>query len=234
MLSTKAYVNPEIECIHVSDLDLVLSFGAIFFTNLIVLICWTTISPLQWDREYSSSTDTFGRPNETYARCTSDNEAVYWSLLAAFNLGVLVLCNWWAYRSRNIETEYNESSFVGVSAAAVLQAWAMGIPIIIVVVSDSPQAAFYVATGIVFVTAQALISLIYIPKVIALRKARKEELEKRKLESFRAHKNSGSKGGDDDEHDENGERHHDGRSYWAYRRGRRDSVYHSHVNGSFA
>jgi 7 transmembrane sweet-taste receptor of 3 GCPR len=209
MLSTKAYVNPEIECIHVSDLDLVLSFGAIFFTNLIVLICWTTISPLQWDREYSSSTDTFGRPNETYARCTSDNEAVYWSLLAAFNLGVLVLCNWWAYRSRNIETEYNESSFVGVSAAAVLQAWAMGIPIIIVVVSDSPQAAFYVATGIVFVTAQALISLIYIPKVIALRKARKEELEKRKLESFRAHKNSGSKGGDDDEHDENGERHHD-------------------------
>lgn len=202
-------MNPEIECIHVSDLDLVASYAAIFATNLIVLICWTTISPLQWEREYSTPTDDFGRPNETYARCIGDNEAVYWSLLAVINLGVLVLCNYWAYRSRNIETEYNESSYVGVSAAAVLQAWAMGIPIIIVVVSDTPQAAFYVSTGIVFVTAQALISLIYIPKVVALRKVRKEELEKLKLESFRAHKNSGSRGGDDDENDENGDRPRD-------------------------
>jgi hypothetical protein len=186
----------------VTDLDLVVSFAGIFLVNVIILTCWTTISPLQWERERTLTADQLGPLITTYAWCDGDDQVVYWTLLAAFNLGVLVVCNWWAYRSRNIETEFNESSYVGVSAAAVLQAWAMGIPIIIVVVADSPQAAFYVTTGIVFVTSQALISLIYIPKVIALRKARKEELEKEKLESFRAHKNSGSRGGDENDLDD--------------------------------
>jgi hypothetical protein len=199
-------VCPEIECIHVTDLDLAVSFGGIFLVNVIILICWTTISPLQWERDSTLAVDGDGPLITTTAQCGSDDQVVYWTLLAVFNLGVLVLCNWWAYRSRNIETEFNESSYVGVSSAAVLQAWAMGIPIIVVVAADSPQAAFYVTTGIVFVTSQALISLVYIPKVIALRKARKEEIEKEKLEPFRAHKNSGSRGGDDNDPDDDGER----------------------------
>lgn len=180
-------MDPEIEFIQVTDFDLLSAFGALLLVNCILLICWTTVSPLEWVRQFSGTVDEFDRQIETYATCGGANAVLFWSLLAVVNLGVLVLCNWWAYRSRNIETEFNESSYVGVSAAAVLQAWCMGIPIIIVVVSDSPPATFYVAMGIVFVTSQAVLSLIYIPKVLALRKLHKDAQARKKSVSYHSY-----------------------------------------------
>jgi hypothetical protein len=100
-----------------------------------------------------------------------------------FNLGLLVLANWWAYKARNVETEYHESTYIAISMASVLQAWCMGIPILIMV-WDNPQGRFFVATGIVFVTSLAVLGLIFIPKCIAIVQDQNFEAAEEKRQNY--------------------------------------------------
>ena len=67
--------------------------------------------------------------------------------------------------------------------AAVLQAWCMGIPILIVV-WETPQAKFFVETGIIFVTSLAFLLLIYVPKVMASFADRKNAIAEEKKKAY--------------------------------------------------
>lgn len=194
-------MNPELDFIHVSAFDIFFFFLIYFLLNFIVLITWTIVSPLIWVRQYDTARDLFNREIESFAKCESDNSIAFVIVLALINFGMLILGNWWAYKARNIETEYNESSYIGVSMAAVLQAWAMGVPILIVV-WNSPPAKYYVSCGIIFVTSQAVLSLVYIPKMLALRKAKKEGKDSSKRKAYASFQER-SKPQFDDEEDEN-------------------------------
>jgi len=171
---SQAYLNPELAFIHVSPGDLFSFLSIYFLVNFVVLITWTTKDPLHWVRDIEAqiSTDTSYRHIDSVAHCESDDALIYALVLAFINVGLLVLGNWWAYKCRNIETECNESMYAGLSIAAVLQAWAMGVPIAIVV-WNSPPAKYYVFVAVVFITAQSILSLVYIPKAIALAKIHK-------------------------------------------------------------
>jgi hypothetical protein len=137
-------------------------------TNFAVLLTWTLAAPLEWTRVCKEATDPFGRPIESYGSCANADALPYCIVVLLLNLGFLLLANWWAYEARNIETEYHESRYIAISMASVLQAWCMGMPILIVV-WDNPQAKFFVGTGIVFVTSLAVLALIFVPKVLAIR-----------------------------------------------------------------
>ena len=169
-------MNPDLDFIQVTSSDIFGVFLILLLVNLVVLITWTLVAPLEWTRVNQSATDVFNRTTDSYGVCTSVKAVAFAVVLIVMNLSFLVLANWGAYRARNIETEYNESRYIGISMAAILQAWCMGIPILIVV-WNNPQGRFYVQAGIIFVTAQALVSLVYVPKMLALRQAQKRENE---------------------------------------------------------
>ena len=59
----------------------------------------------------------------------------------------------------------------------------MGIPILIVV-WDTPQAKFFVETGIIFVTSLAFLLLIYVPKVMASITDRKNAIAEEKKKAY--------------------------------------------------
>jgi hypothetical protein len=164
----QAYINPELEFIHVSTNDVLGGFIVTCTLNVAVLLAWTLVSPLEWTRVQMDATDVFNRHLESYATCRSDHSLPFVVAIIVLNALFLLVGTWWAYRSRNVETEYNESFYIGVSMAAILQAWIMGIPIQ-GVVRDIPQATFYVQIGMVFVTSQAIVSLVYLPKMMFLR-----------------------------------------------------------------
>jgi len=65
----------------------------------------------------------------------------------------------------------------------LLQAWCMGVPILIVV-WDNPSARFFVEAGIVFVTALAVLLLIFIPKVLAIRSERIQKAQEEKRGAY--------------------------------------------------
>lgn len=144
---------------------------------------WTLVSPLTWSRTFKQATDEFGRPIDSFGSCSNDNALAFVIVLLILNLGMLVLANWWAYQARNIETEYHESRYIAISMASVLQAWCMGIPILIVV-WDNPQAKFFVGTGIVFVTSLAVLALIFLPKVWAIREDHRRAAADEKRQAY--------------------------------------------------
>jgi hypothetical protein len=166
--SPQAYKNPELDYIHVSPVDIFVTFVWMVLINLIVMITWTLVSPLEWSRVKGEERDVFERLFQSYGTCESDDSVLFVVLIIVTNVIFLILGNWWNYISRNIETEYGESRYIGISMAATLQAWGMGIPIL-VVVWDNPQARFFVESGIIFVTSLAFLATVYLPKMLALR-----------------------------------------------------------------
>ena len=198
----QAYTNPELDFIHVTSFDIFGTLAFLLIINIVILACWTALDPREWTRTYKDATDVFGRPVESYGSCNGDGSLPYVIVLLVVDFLFLIIGNWWAYQSRNIETEYLESRYIGISMAAVLQAWCMGIPILIVV-WDTPQAKFFVETGIIFVTSLAFLLLIYVPKVMASITDRKNALaeEKRKAySSFIENRVKQNKDYDDDNH----------------------------------
>lgn len=157
-----------------TNLDIICFTFALLAVNLIVLITWTVLSPLHWQRIDKDNVDMYGRPTESYAVCRSDDGLPFAVTLIVVNVAFLIVGNWWAYTSRTIETDYDESSYIGTAMASTLQAWAMGIPILLVVM-DKPPAKFYVMAGLIFITANIMLYLLYLPKMLALRKSQREE-----------------------------------------------------------
>ena len=155
----------------------------VFGLNLAVLIPWTVVAPLEWTRTLRNSTDIFDRYVESYGSCSNENALPFVIVVLLLNVGILLLANWWAYQSRNIETEYQDSRYIGISMASVLQAWCMGVPILIVV-WDNPSAKFFVEAGIVFVTALGVLLLIFTPKVLAIRWDRMQRAQEKKRSAY--------------------------------------------------
>lgn len=188
----QAYANPTLDFIVVTTSEIITTLVILLAVNWAVLITWTLKAPLEWERRFGEGTDTFGRPVESYGICTNDGAFAYVILLVVINLGLLVLANYWAYKSRNIETEYHESRYIAIAMASVLQAWCMGIPIFIMV-WETPQAKFFVSTGIVFVTSAAVLGLIFVPKVIAIAQDRRLIAAEEKKKAFQEFSNRKSK-----------------------------------------
>eukprot|EP00934_Nitzschia_sp_Nitz4_P000717 Nitzschia sp. Nitz4//scaffold306_size21755//18232//21199//NITZ4_008592-RA/size21755-processed-gene-0.29-mRNA-1//-1//CDS//3329547120//717//frame0 len=183
----QAFSNPEMDFVIVSVHDVLSMLGVLAVLNVTVMCIWTVVSPMVWEREIQDSTDKFGRPLESFGACTSadgDNSLPYVSILIVINLLSLVLANFWAYKTRNIDTDYHESRYLAIAMASVLQAWCMGIPILIMV-TENPQAKYYVSVGIVFVTSAALLYLVFIPKIVAVFYDRKMAVEESKKAAFK-------------------------------------------------
>ena len=164
----QAYTNPEIEFIYVSSFDILKAFASLYSLNLIVMIPWTLVAPFEWKRVPGDATDIFDRTVESYGICSNPDALPFAIAILILNISILIVANWWAYQSRNIETEYHESRYIGITMASILQAWCMGIPIFIVV-WENPQAKFFVESGIIFVTSLSFLLLVFVPKVFAIR-----------------------------------------------------------------
>eukprot|EP00567_Pseudictyota_dubia_P003585 CAMPEP_0197442982 /NCGR_PEP_ID=MMETSP1175-20131217/8862_1 /TAXON_ID=1003142 /ORGANISM="Triceratium dubium, Strain CCMP147" /LENGTH=948 /DNA_ID=CAMNT_0042973555 /DNA_START=106 /DNA_END=2952 /DNA_ORIENTATION=+ len=166
--------------IKVSARDVMLPLISLLAANILVLILWTALSPMQFQRRYKVGRDRFGRYLESYGGCLvgSDGDFVpYVATLAAINAGVLLFANIQAYRAREIHTEFSESRYIGIAMISMLQSWVVGIPVMFIV-SDNPHALFLVLACVVFVGCIAILGLIMLPKFLQ-RKKKREKLWRR-------------------------------------------------------
>lgn len=147
--------------LKVSERDVLLPFAVMFSSNLLLLLLWTVLDPLTWDR--ISITET-----ESYGTCvTSDNGA--WKailiVLGIVNGTALVLANVEAYKARQITTEYGESKHIAMIMGSILQVIIVGLPLMFLV-DDNPAASYFIKSSIVFVICMSTLTLIFVPKII--------------------------------------------------------------------
>lgn len=147
--------------LKVSEKDVLLPFVVIFSCNLLLLIIWTAVEPLYWDRISVSNT-------ESYGTCSASSSSNAWKgiliVLGIVNGAALILANIEAYKARRITTEYGESKHIAMIMGSILQVIIVGLPLLFLV-DDNPTASYFIRSSIVFVICMSILLLIFVPKV---------------------------------------------------------------------
>ena len=63
--------------IYVSERDVFLPVAVVFVLNTIVLVCWTIMDPLRYERNFELGTDLFNRDLASKGFCAGNNAAAY-------------------------------------------------------------------------------------------------------------------------------------------------------------
>ena len=162
----QAYLDPTMEYIHLQFLDIMRVLMVLLLISGAILTAWTVVAPLEWSRIYRSNTDVSLRLTDSYGECRSDS-GTFAAVLVTVNFCYLFLGSVQAAATRHVETEYKESQYVNVALFSILQAWTMGIAILLVT-NDDARARFYVLSGIAFVTSLSSLAFVFVPKMLAL------------------------------------------------------------------
>ena len=158
--------------IVVKEKDALPPFGIMFTINLTILLAWTLVDPLTWKRIETSETSSYGT-------CTIDSDKpdfiwkIFVSILGIVNGVALVMANWAAYKARYLSTELGESKWIAMAMGSLLQSLLFAIPILFLV-RDNPATIYMVSSSIVFVITMSILGFIFVPKIMAHYKRKKE------------------------------------------------------------
>merc|ERR1719221_2485838 len=127
--------------------DVMLPFAALMTLNTLLMILWTVIDPVVWERTPPDDSQ------NSFGSCETKGNAskIFVSLIVAINLIALVMANYQAFKARSIATEFSESFYLGFILVCILQALVLCIPLL-VIVDDNIAAKYFVYTGFIFVT----------------------------------------------------------------------------------
>mmetsp|Transcript_18446 Transcript_18446/g.39903 ORF Transcript_18446/g.39903 Transcript_18446/m.39903 type:complete len:635 (+) Transcript_18446:99-2003(+) len=194
----KIFHNPNrFSRIKVTEKDVLAPFASLMTINIITLICWSVINPLVYERLSSSGTDFWNREYTSfYGTCVSSTEAKggslpYKIILVITNCVSVIIANVQAYEARHIDVEFQESKYIALATASFLQAFMIGIPVIILLKED-PRAIFIVTSMLIFITSMAVLLLLFVPKLKYLRAYETKQAAKKSRQDDRVRLNTDS------------------------------------------
>lgn len=142
---------------------------------------------------FRSGTDFWNRTIGTYGVCRSDHVFAYLIPLGLINFSVLMIACWHAYQARNIEIEFSEAKFIGLTMFSLCQGFMTGIPVV-AVVRDTPQAFYLVLALLIFILCTVTLLLIFLPKfMMQLKFAKMSPSEQRRHMEGSVYRSTGSK-----------------------------------------
>ena len=133
--------------------------------HVILLLCITIISPLEYQRIQIDNFDRFGRSVESYGTCRpTDSRFNYFLgiLLVTDFIGVLVVTHE-AYKSRDVPIDFSDANSLALCMMSILETLLVGGPVLLVV-QDDPTVVFLVGSALLSVCSLAILLLLYIPK----------------------------------------------------------------------
>lgn len=151
--------------VRVRQRDVLAPFAAVMAANFAILISWTLVDPLVYERSFEIGTDFWNREIASNGACRSDNTIAYLVPLGVLNAAVVFFASYQAFQARHIQSEFSESSYIGLAVFMMAQAFLSGIPVV-AVVRDIPEAFYLVLTFVIFVLCMVILLLVFLPKMI--------------------------------------------------------------------
>jgi len=153
--------------------DVIIPFVVLLLMNVGILTAWSVIDPLVHRRQEIDNVDHFGRTTETYSVCVPASGAqedggarVPWEFLGpllSLNFVALALSNYLAFKSRDLPSQFNESSYTWLTMASLLETFIVAVPIVFVV-WDDPSARFIAQSVLLVLFCLAVLLPTFIPK----------------------------------------------------------------------
>ena len=170
----------ELNRANVKATDVLGPFLLLTLTNVGLLTAWTLEAPLEWTRtDDLDDVDQFGRPRSSFGACSGEGSRPIWLTLVAFNFLMVVFANYQSYLGRNIPSDFNESYFVALSMASLLECFLIGGPILFLV-AENPMSDFVVKSVLITFGCGSILLPIYFSKF----KARTRNLDRLEWSSY--------------------------------------------------
>jgi len=127
---------------------------------LVILISWTAVDPYIWQRSL-----VYVYPLETYGQCTCDNFWAWFGPLIALIVFSTIMVIIYAQKSLDISEEFADSRSILFAVFTQLQAWVVGIPILIVVSQTSADGTYLARVLLIWIFASSPFPILIIPKI---------------------------------------------------------------------
>lgn len=163
--------------LRVTPKDVLLPFLVLLFFNVCCLTIWTVVDPMYWQRSSYCGSDNL----DTYGMCVRGEgpiSLIMLVMICLINAIPVFLANIQAYKARKVSTELNESKNIQLLMAGFVQICVVGIPILGLVYTN-PSAYLSLWTLLLFVMSISMLTAMFIPKMIQLRKAAKSKKDNR-------------------------------------------------------
>lgn len=146
--------------------DVMFIMVGILGVESLILLVWTLVDPLKWDREVILA-DEYGLTLISSGRCVSDNSLVFWLIFVAFNVFILLYALVLCYLTRTYPSEFAESRWITACVISYVQILLLAVPILAIVEGNN-NVAFFGRAAIVFLMSMSASLLIFGPKVYSL------------------------------------------------------------------
>jgi hypothetical protein len=148
--------------------DVLLPFAVLMALNMIILITWTFVAPLHWERVLVEE-DMFGQPVKSRGTCFNavnnreSGEIIFLLLIGAVNVAALLFSNYQSYRARYLPSELNETAYLAMTNLVILEGLLLGAPILCVV-GDDPTSFMLIRSLLVGIICFAVLLPMFVPK----------------------------------------------------------------------
>lgn len=140
--------------------------------NSAILIAWTLISPLVYERseegvnvDEESGVITF----VSAGSCVMENDSVsFWAFagpIIGFHVTLLIVTNALLYSVREVSNRYQEQKYIGISSLLMFEILIVGVPVL-VAVRDNPTARHIALTGIITLDSIGILCFTFVPKIL--------------------------------------------------------------------
>ncbi|KAG7359052.1 7 transmembrane sweet-taste receptor of 3 GCPR-domain containing protein [Nitzschia inconspicua] len=140
--------------------------------DLTLLISWTIVSPLIYERSEESvniNEDSGVVTIETAGSCVmKDGSISIWAFVVpimGLHIFLLIGTNCLLYQVRNVADRYQEQKYIAMASILMFEILIVGMPVM-VAVNDSPVATHIILVGIIAVSDIGILCFTFIPKIV--------------------------------------------------------------------
>ena len=162
--------------------DVIIPFIVSFTCEVILLICWTVTNEQQYEVKDGEGTDGWNRKIQDNGVCNFFLNKSFQLPNLVFIFGLLLLANFEAFKARNIDVEYSESKYITAITILILQAFIIGIPVIILT-QEKTKPTYLAMIILILSICMGVLLQIFIPKVIAHRNSKQNSTQEEQDES---------------------------------------------------
>lgn len=148
--------------------DVLVPFATLVISNTLILSIWQGVAPSLWKR-ITIEKNEFDQVLASEGACRSENSLWFISAIIVVDGIALLLACYQAYIGREVRTEMNESTYIGMAMISIFQSFFFGVPMLFIT-KDNRSASLFVSTSICFVVCVATLLFIFVPKILAQRK----------------------------------------------------------------
>ena len=131
--------------------------------SIVVLTTWTVVEPYEWERA-----PIYEEEGESYGQCESPHHKIFISILGLIMGTAIVLTLIMAYKTKDIDRQFSESSWAFTTIVLQTEVLLVGIPILLIVQQQSAEATYICRVMLIWTLSVSTVVLMFGPKLIPL------------------------------------------------------------------